>query len=217
MKSRQLFFCVASAALVLAVATNGAMAAAVNDTNLFSSTPSYGSSSQYNGSFAAGNAFDGTSNTLIFADNDGNRYLSVSGFESAVNSLRFFNGYGIGGGGQRASGSVDIYYSTVSQTSMNPSDYTYLKNVLLPTLAGDPNTQYALSGTDGTPYAEASDLRIANAKSLLLKFGPEATAHYGPALTEVQGFAAPRVDDAGVLRGKPVTAIQHLRQRRRRV
>lgn len=206
MNSRKTLFCVMSAALVLAVTANGAPGAAISIPNLFSGTKSYSSSSEYNGSFAAGNAFDGgVSSQFIFSDGDGNRYLSISGFDSAVNSLRFFNNYGIGAGGQRASGSVDIYYSTTSQTSINPNDYTYLKNVLLPTLVGDPNTQYALTGTDGNPYAEASNLKIANAKSLLLKFGPEATANYGPALTEVQGFAAPRIDDAGVLRGKPVT------------
>jgi hypothetical protein len=205
MRARRLFAFTACTVWATAAVIGTANAASITDPNLFS-LQNVNSTSPYSGDFAAANAVDGQSSNFIFTDS-GDWYLNVNGFDSNVHTLRFFDGYGVGDGGQRASNSVSIYYSNAANTSLATGDYTFLKKATLATASGDPNTQYTLTGTDGTPYAEVSNLGIpTGTKSVLLKFGPQATTSYGPALTEVQGFATARVDDDNVLRGKSVAA-----------
>jgi hypothetical protein len=192
----------------LAAAVGNARAAALADPNLFGGQ-TVASSSVYANlpQFTTTNAVDGMVNPFILWDPgaDPSQLLQVRGFNSAINTLRFFSW---SPGSSRASASVGIYYSSALNDvdPLNPANYTFLKTAALATLASDINSTYAAASADGY-YSDATNLGIpAGTQSVLLNFGPQVTSAYGAAMNEVQAFAVARIDDQNLLSGKPVTA-----------
>jgi hypothetical protein len=208
MRVRQSIMVVMLLAGGLAAAVGNARAAALADANLFGGQ-TVASSSYYNGmsGFITTNAVDATSAAFILSDPgaDPSQLLQVRGFNSAINTLRFFSW---SPGSSRASASVGIYYSSALNDTdpLNLANYTFLKTSALATLPSDINSTYAASSADGY-YSDATNLGIpAGTQSVLLNFGPQVTSAYGAAMNEVQAFAAARIDDQNLLSGKPVTA-----------
>lgn len=128
-------------------------------------------------------------NGQIFADSDSDQRIAVTGFNSQIGDLRFYLGIG---DPVRFPGTLTAYYSTLSTTSLDPSNSAYtatnggtlvstlvLTPALLTPVAGDPNSGYfdlAVNAPVGT-------------KTLLLDVGP--ANGFGDRISELQAFAVP--------------------------
>jgi hypothetical protein len=127
--------------------------------------------------------------------------MSISGFDSAIDSLSIYDYYGPG----RNPDSVIISYSSTAQTSLDPSDYTALNGGLAYALPKNANgyintTSPALpDGGEGRyiTYDTLSGLAIpAGTQSILLSFDTVESSgtFYGGAFSEIQAFAPAGVE-----------------------
>jgi len=128
------------------------------------------------------------------ADNytpDSDLRVSVSGFNSAVGTVRYWGDPYANPGGNRALNGVTVYSSTTSTTSLNTADYTLRGDFSIP--VGTP----APAGWTLVPGAAASyfDVAIsapAGTKSLLLKFKNAGIAgNFANLFQEIQAFPPP--------------------------
>jgi hypothetical protein len=117
--------------------------------------------------------------------------VSVSGFDSAVGTVRYWGDPYANPSGNRALNGVTVYSSTTSTTSLNTADYTLRGDFSFP--LGTP----APAGWTLVPGAAASyfDVAIsapAGTKSLLLKFKNAGIAgNFANLFQEIQAFPPP--------------------------
>ena len=172
----------------LAVTSNNARATSITDANVF--TGAIATSAEYYGNnpdFVPSHAVDGTSDTFVFGLSQQDCYLQIRGFDSAINTLRFYSWVPTY---LRASPAVRVYYSSNSNASdpWTLINYTDLGVKTLATLESDPTSLYATLASDGYYYSDVNNLGIpTGTKSVLLKFTTNETGNTS-ALREVQAF-----------------------------
>jgi hypothetical protein len=195
-----LFTFVAMASCVLVAGNANAESVKISDANLLTKgtvtcSSAYGDNwDAFKPAYLVDNAAS-TANAFAFNDLDTGTAtaakwsMSITGFNSDIDTLRFFSWTA---GNSRAPASVSVYYSLDSKTSLLTSDYTLaVSGATLATSSTAPNDSYANTGADGYAYAELKNLAIpTGVQSVLLVYGPQVSAGNGPALCEVQGFAA---------------------------
>jgi lysophospholipase L1-like esterase len=148
------------------------------------------------------NLVDGTNHAFVFS-NIADERVSISGFHSAIQCLRFFDTPSYTG---RIPGNVTVYYSASVQTSLDPKDYTRLGSFTLPTTGVFPPPSVGdiyENETNPAAHPASSDVKSqrtavidfddldhlsipAGTQSLLLEFSK--TMGYGDGLTEIQAF-----------------------------
>lgn len=190
----------AAAIGTLGLISANASAATISDVDLFDGTETVAVSSSFNAFFAGNEArlLDGQSDSYVWQDNDTEQRVSISGFNSSIDSLRFFDAPSYT---DRLGQDVAVYYSASSISSLTPGDYTSLGTYIL---SADPHyygtaTSPVDNPTAGEPavntgatisFVEISGLGIpAGTQSILLRFSP--SSHRGIGLSEVQAFAVP--------------------------
>ena len=186
-----------------------ANATTLADLNSFSGQPGWyapattASSSVYSG-FAPASALVGSTLNappFIFADNQSNYYLNLSGLNgTSLSAIRLFDD----GWDQRTPTTVSVYYSSSNTTSLNPADY----HALGPTTLNVTNDNYdnvtsnaSEVGQRGTPihYADIAAAIPTGTQSVLLDLQC-ANPVWGGAIQQVQGIVG-----ENVLQGKTVT------------
>ena len=159
-----------------------------------------------NSAFAAANLLDNSNAAFVFNDGTSPQRLSVSSFNAAIHTLRFFDTPSYL---DRAAGSVTIYYSPLNQASLMPPGYTLLGTFNLSpannsgTTAGDvytiptnPADHPRATDPGANPsatisFAQISGLNIPpGTRSILLDFGANP-AGLGFGLSEIQAFGTP--------------------------
>lgn len=193
MKAR--LWCAVLASCILSVTAERATATVmISDANAFSLAAVNVSNAYSVSGFKPEFVTDGAATNadpFVFQDLTSDWRMSVSGFDSDIDTIRFF---GWDDECCRASASVSVYYSSTNTTSITVGDYTFLKTASLPTVQTDATTQdsqYTLVSADGYRYAELTGLGIpTGTKSVLFSFGPEVNSAWGPAIAEIQGFAS---------------------------
>jgi len=124
---------------------------------------------------------------------------SISGFNSALTSIRFFDEPAFQA---RTAPSVTIYASSVNQTVLTPGSYTLVGTYTLATSASDLYTtatspaDTSSNGNGTISYDTVSGLNIAaGTKSILFQFGlnPNGSGggNFGNAFSEIQAFNTP--------------------------
>ena len=169
-----------------------------NPTSIFASKTTTASST-HAGGFISSLAVDGTTKDFVFDDGQASQGLSISGFSSAITSLRFFDD---GQFAARTAPSVTIYSSAVNQTSLLAADYTLVGTFALPVNASDHYmtltnpADVSSNGTGTNSYDTLTGLNIAaGTKSVLFQFGADPNgsggATFGNAFSEIQAFNNP--------------------------
>jgi hypothetical protein len=188
-----------------------ANANSIADSNVFSGETT-NATSYYNAStYPSSDAVDqsGTTNPFVFNDTNattGNMLLSISGFNSAVQSVNIFDHPAYAG---RTAPGVTIYFSPVNQTSVTPNDYAeggthFTLPVNGPTIVANGDYySYVNTSTDGYTYDSIAVNAPAGTQSMLFSFdkalsgGAEfGNSSYGIGITEIQG-TAPEPSAAG--------------------
>lgn len=212
MRVRQGVMIALSVSCGLALIAGNAAANTIGDPNLFSGH-TVATSSVYGGmpQFVGSNLTDGATSVHIFNDGNAWNHTAIMGFDSNISTLRFYDA----GWGPRSPESVMVYYSTdPNPTSMAP--FTYYGTYSLTTQPVTGGTGYTnpssnpgdIVGPNALPanYAQVNGLNIPyGTQSIWFSFPGVTGANYGPALSEIQGFA-PAVGDVNLLLGKPVSA-----------
>ena len=145
--------------------------------------------------FVGSQLVDGTDKAFVFGDAR-REIVSISGFRSAIQRLRFFDTPSYTG---RTPTHVTVYSSTTKQTSLNPKDYALSGTFPLP-VVGDTYTNQTTPAAHpdaGDPashpaavisFTDLNDLHVpADTQSILLDFSKGAGD--GDGLTEIQAFA----------------------------
>ena len=156
-------------------------------------------SSTHAGGFASSNAVDGTNKDFVFDDGQTNQDLSISGFSSAITSVRFF---GDSAFAARTAPSVTIYSSTVNHASSLATDYSLAGTCMLPVDGTDHYTTFTSpansysNGAGTISYDTLTGLNIAaGTKSVLFRFAADPNgaegATFGNAFSEIQASNAP--------------------------
>ena len=158
--------------------------AAVGDADLFGLAQTvHVSGASSTAGFAASNVVDGTGAAFVFNDGTGPQRLSVSNFNSAIDTLRFFDAPGLA---SRRPTLVAVYHAPVKQAALTPASYKPLGTFNLSAAAG---------------FSELTGLKLpAGTESLLLDFGTNP-AGVGFAIGEIQAFGY-HFDDLSV--GEPL-------------
>jgi len=128
-----------------------------------------------------------TDNGQIFANNDTDQRLAITGFDSKVLDIRLFLDPTDPG---RFPSSVTIFFSDFSTTSLNSGDSNYTGSnggQLLPKTTLTPGSITPLPGAHSGPIDFLVDAP-AGTQTLLFDFGPE-TSGLGVRIAEVQAFA----------------------------
>jgi hypothetical protein len=188
----------------LALMASFATADVVGAANLFSGQTVAGDTA-FNSTYALSNAVDGTTAASGFLDGATNYRMSISGFNSDIDRVRFFEA----GFFQRTSPSVDLYYSSAVTSSLNVADYTFLGNFQIPNVyyenidgAGSEGHRYLTPtdppengpGTQASPinWSELTGLGIpSGTRSVLFNFAPDNSSNLGVFFSEIQGYAVP--------------------------
>ena len=136
----------------------------------------HASGADANSAFAAPHLLDGTNAAFRFAGGAAPQRLSVSHFNAAIHTLRFFDTPSYD---DRAPESVTVYYSPLEQLSLTPASYVRLGTFNLPTTdtGGTPYGDSFLAPTDPPDRPRASDPGV----------DPAATINYA----ELNGLAVP--------------------------
>ena len=155
---------------------------------------------------------DGTNSSFVFADAGPVQTMSISGFNSAIDTLRFFDTPHYGA---RLAGAVKVSYSSTSQNSLDPTAYTFVGDYTLAGFDADvppdgnndrytnPTTDHPSANDPATNeslfinYEDASGLGIpAGTQSILLEFSSTGVTQ-GLGISEIQAFAVP--EPAGMM------------------
>ena len=170
-----------------------------NPTSIFAGKTVTASSTYPAAQFSGGNLVDGTTKAFLFADTDLNPTVSISGFNSALTSIRFFDEPAFQA---RTAPSVTIYASSVNQTVLTPGSYTLVGTYTLATSASDLYTtatspaDTSSNGNGTISYDTVSGLNIAaGTKSVLFQFGLDPNGsgggNFGSGFAEIQAFNKP--------------------------
>jgi lysophospholipase L1-like esterase len=168
----------------------------LDERNVFSPATRVTVSNSFSGGAFSGAALvDGSNKAFVFGDAHNER-VNLTGFNSAIGRLRFFDTPSYTG---RTPGSVTVYYSASAQSSLTLGDYTKLGVFPLPAVgdvyehptspvshpdAGEPASHPAAV----IGFCDLEGLKIpAGTQSVLLDFSKNGGD--GDGLTEVQAFA----------------------------
>lgn len=181
-----------------------AQAVPLSASNLFSGKTVAVSSTFGSSAFAASNLVDGTNLAHVFADGQSTARVSISGFDSSITTLRFFDTPSYDA---RVSDTVAIYRSSSVTNSLNTASYTLVGTYNLPTRnfdnasslhdgytiatspaehprAGDPNVNTSMV----ISFGELTGLTIpTGTRSILFDF-TEVHPSWGAGLSEIQAF-----------------------------
>ena len=177
-------------------APTSAMQGQLAQLNLFSPTQTVTASNAFdNPALGANHLIDGTSKAFVWGKSDDEK-VSVSGFQSAIGRLRFFNTPSYTG---RTPHHVTIYASSTRENSLDPKQYTKIGAFDLPvkgdafgTLTMPPvnpdQSEPAVRVQSVISYCDLDGLKIpAGTQSLLLDFSKSGGD--GDGLSEIQAFA----------------------------
>ena len=136
----------------------------------------HASGSDAHAAFSPQNLLDGTSAAFRFGGGAAPQRLSVSHFNAAIHTLRFFDTPSYD---DRAPESVTVYYSPLEQLSMTPASYIRLGTYDLTTAdtGGTPHGDIFLTSTVPPDHPRPSDPQA----------DPAATVHYA----ELNGLTIP--------------------------
>ena len=198
---------------IIAALTLGALPASavvtVGDSNIFNSSLTVAVSGTFdNAAFDASHLVDGTNNAFVF-DNSNISQASISGFNSGIETLRFFDTPSYT---DRLVLSVDVYFSSSLTSSLLIGDYTYEGSYIVgPSTDGDlyvnktDPAEHPLASDPATVpanvigYADVTGLSIPDGTQSILLV-TTAPRDIGAGLSEIQGFAAvPEPSSAALL------------------
>lgn len=214
---------IAAAIGSLGLISANVLAATVADPDIFGGSETVTTSSFFNSFFdgTEGNIVNGASNSFVFENDDTDQRLSITGFNSAIDSLRFFDTPSYT---DRLGTDVIVYYSTSSTTSLNPIDYTLVGTYELEDTSlhvYDTATSPVDNPAAGEPavdtgatisFADASGLEIpAGTQSILLRF--TSSSYRGLGLSEIQAFSIPEPSTMVMLMLGAATLVTRRRQK----
>ena len=192
------------AALSLAAA-HSAQAQTTLDANVFAGQTATATDPFPNATLANPSNFtDGGTTPFVFADNTGPEIASISGFNSGIGDIRFFDAPDFQF--SRLSPSVIIGYSSTANAGLNPASYTLLNNgtaftlatsnggndYLTPTNPAQAQTGPASNGSGTIHFSDVANLNIpTGTQSVLFEFtvATDPNGSFGSGVTEIQGFA----------------------------
>jgi hypothetical protein len=220
--SRHLFFFFTATALISALPAQATLVNVAASGNLLALLPSgdLNASSEANFGTSPSQAVDNLINTAsqddgqIFADNDTDQRLAITGFDSQVLDVRLFLDPT---DPVRFPSSVTIFFSKLSTTSLNSGDSNYTGSnggQLLPKTTLNTGSITPVPGAHSGPIDFLVD-GPAGTQTLLFDFGPVTSL--GVRIAEVQAFATPEPGSLPILATLAVAFAAVARFRKRTV